>query len=377
MIVKALNTILVEKFPGIKWEEHEDGESKSYTPVLREEELLLQKELLATVLRNLYEGPELTEQEKEAAAEARSFLSPSRAGGCYMRAILDKLGCPPEPLSVRAKLTFMFGDMLEALYRYLLRNSKFEGFSFIETPELQTVIVGDEEQRAYYDGIIEVDIDILSEYVGGSDDFWADLKKKLGKDRVRILFEMKTKSDWGFKDLQKSGKMGYRWQGRGKDRELVWEDHFGYRSQMGYYLRQAHKDGAIDIPLGVWFVVNKNTGSTLENFVALKQLTGDMGKSETNYQHIVEVVRNNKKLPERPYKLQEDGSIPNFPCGYCSQKWSCWSDAPVREFTVKDSSTDSTFFEPVYEENPTTWLEVDFDKGKPKFFQMEKAVGDE
>jgi hypothetical protein len=360
------------------YEARELGMSKTvYDPVLGESENHYSGDVVGSIVRQLYKFPEELKDPKEE----RSFLSASRVGGCVRRLALDKLGAVPEPLSVRSRLTFMNGDYLEAMYRYLFRASKSEDFTFIETPELKKITIGGEEQRGYYDGIIEVPIDLLKEEVGGSDDFWADLKKKLGKDTVRIVMEMKTKADYGFKDLAKSQKMGWVYRKppgskRGTPYELVHDDGVGYRAQMGYYIRQAFADGDIDIPMGVWFVVNKNTAASLELYVSLKQLVDDIADAERNYGIVAGVVRENKQLPKAPHYDGGD-RLPNFPCGYCEQKWNCVTDGVISHFEEKDPDSPETRWKPVYSEEPTIWLEVDFDKGKPVWLVMEKAPGDD
>ena len=258
MIVRALNKLLSEKLEGVEWTEKAfnqpicpthpkwkaDGKPTSrakgcvcqsiwdakqaYVPefvaVVRDEEKVMSSEIVREVIRQLYKQPEDKEEDKGK----RSFLSASRVGQCVYKSCLDKLGCKPEPLSVRSKLTFMFGGLLESIYRYLLRAGSFEGFRFIETPELQRVVVGGEDQRGYYDGIVEVHWKLLHQAVGGSEEFWSDMVKKLGKESFRILFEMKTKSDYGFKRVKRGVS--------DIDKGLVngMDNQFGYLSQMGY-----------------------------------------------------------------------------------------------------------------------------------------------
>jgi hypothetical protein len=405
MIVKALNQLLAEKLEGVEWvakaapempkcKKHpkygvkqkprvkegtkgcichqlwaaKEAYVPDYEPVLRDEEKFLSNEIVQEVLRQLYKFPDKLKDENVK----RSFLSASKVGQCVYKSCLDKLGCKPEPLSVRSKLTFMFGGLLEAVYRYLLRTGELEGFRFIETPELQRVVIGGEDQRGYYDGVVEVHWKLLHQAVGGSEEFWSNLVKKLGKEHIRILFEMKTKSDYGWKKV-KSGKTD-------PSKGLVngMDNEFGYLSQMGYYLKQAHDDGVIDIPLGVWFLVNKNTGSPLESFVALKQLESYVARSEENYATVAGVVRDNKPLPPRPFNISKNGNIPRFPCGYCEQKWNCWSDEPVDSYEIQDIDADAVHYRPVWKTDPTIWLEVDFDgKGQPIFVVVESGGNDE
>lgn len=410
MIVRALNRLLAEKLDGIEWVEkavempkckkhpkwamkaapktkkdtegcicHDIWAAKEnmepeYEPVITDELKFFGNEVVQEVVRQLYKFPDELKTEKKE--NERSFLSASKVGQCVYKNCLDKLGAKPEPLSVRGKLTFMFGGILESLYRYLLRTCELEGFRFIEVPELQSVNIGGEDQRGYYDGIIEAHWKLLYQWVGGSEEFWSDLVKKLGKEHFRILFEMKTKSDYGFKDAVRTKTIGMK-KKRGSS-ELISDDPFGYRAQMGFYLRQAYKDGLIDIPLGCWFIVSKNTGAAIDLPVALKQLEGDIAEAEKNFAVVADVVRNNKPLPARPWNLTRDGHIPKFPCGYCDYKWACWSDEPIKEFKIKDVDAEKVFFEPVYENEPTMWLEQGFDgRGQPLFFCMEAGGNDD
>jgi hypothetical protein len=402
MIVAALNKLLVKKIGGLEWVQKEEPDwprckkhpkwarkskprvkkdtpdctchqvwdakqayKPEYVPVLRDEEKFLSNEIVQEVIRQLYKFPD---ELKDEVVLQRSFLSASKVGQCVYKSCLDKLGCKPEPLSVRSKLTFMFGGLLEAVYRYLLRTGSFEGFRFIETPELQRVVIGGEDQRGYYDGVVEVHWKLLSKAVGGSEKWWSELVKRLGKEHIRILFEMKTKSDWGWKKV-KAGKTD-------PDKGIVngMDNEFGYLSQMGYYLKQAYADGIIDVPLGVWFIVNKNNGSPLESFVALKQLDKYVAQSDENYATVAGVVRDNKPLPPRPFNLSRNGNIPRFPCGYCEQKWNCWSDEPVDHYEIQDIDADAVHYRPVWKTDPTVWLEVDFDgKGQPIFVAVESG----
>ena len=409
MIVRELNKLLAEKMEGVEWVEkkfetpkckkhpkwamkgapttkkgvkgcicHEIWAAKKsavpeYEPVLTDQVKFFGSECMQEVVRQLYKFPE----EYKVSDAERSFLSASKVGQCVYKSCLDKLGSKPEPLSVRSKLTFMFGGILEALYRYLLRTCEFEGFRFIEVPALQNVTIGGETQRGYYDGVVEVHWKRLHAYVGGSEEFWSDLVKKTGKEHFRVLFEMKTKSDYGYKDAQRTKTIGMKYKGRGSKRQLERDDPFGYRAQMGIYLRQAYADGVIDIPLGIWFVVSKNTGAAIDIPVALKQLEYDIELAEQNYVTVADVVRNNKPLPPRPFNLSANGNIPRFPCGYCEQKFNCWSDEPVDSYEIADVDAEKVQYRPVWKSEPTIWLELEFDgKGQPVWMVMEGGGND-
>lgn len=324
-----------------------------YKPVFTESELQLGQEVMEEVVRQFYEFPdELKEEDAD-----KSFLSASKAGGCIMRAFLDKTGSVGEPLSVRSKLTFLFGSLLEAVYRYLLRSAKLDRVEFIEAPQKFYFTIGGEKNRGYVDGLVKANWTVYRSIFGGSEDFWAEVCKKLGKTDFVCVWEMKTKSDYGFKSLERGGQM---------------DNEYGYRTQMGIYIKDLYEQKVIDLPLGIWFIVNKNTGHTLELPVTLKQLEDDINLGNENYKLLADVVRNNRPAPVRPYALDGNGAIPNFPCGYCEQKHNCWSDEPVLEYK-RIEGLDQVRWEPVYKSEPTVWLDLQVVKGKPKFIVVEKG----
>lgn len=328
--------------------------AKKYEPVFTANELQLGDEVMQEVVRQVYKFPdELKEEDPD-----KSFLSPSKAGGCIMRAFLDKTGNVGEPLSVRSKLTFIFGTLLEATYRYLLRTVKLDKVEFIEAPEKFYFDIGGEKNRGYVDGLLRAHWTVLQNMLGGDEQWWKDLTAKLGKESFVVVWEMKSKSDYGFKSLERTGRM---------------DNEYGYRTQMGFYIKDLYAQKVIDIPVGIWFIVNKNTGHVLELPVTVKQLQDDIDLGHENYKLLRDIVDNNKKPPARPYELDGDGNIPNFPCGYCEQKHNCWADEPVIRYDRIDG-LDQVRWEPVYKSEPTVWLDLQVVKGKPKFKQVESAA---
>jgi hypothetical protein len=361
MIVQQLDDILQNPLSTLEWDP--SGTPERSKPILGKDELIAGNEMAMAVARHTEKVPdEIAKRDDEYA----SFISPSKAGHCVVKLCLDKVESPKEPLSTRSRLNFVTGDLLEAAYRYIMRKASFDGFEFIEMPAIQGVEIDGVPERSYYDGIIKVRWDLLANEVGGSEDWWKDRVEEHG-EWFSILFEMKTKSDYGFKELQKSRKMGYKRRGRHPNYEYSFDDWFGYRTQTGLMIRQAYKDHLINIPMGVWLVINKNTGGTLEIYESMKTLQADIDAGDETVR-AVKAFLDGAPMPPRPQRTDRNGVIPGFPCGYCDHKYACWADEPVAGFKKREDSTDPlTRWEPVYENEPREKLHLFFEDGKPQW----------
>lgn len=348
MIVGEINKLLTSKNKGlVKWLKQANGTPDEYKPDWSASERQMAEEFVAGICRQVSPGPERDESK-------RSFLTASKVGKCVRALALEKLGAIPEPINARGKLTFSFGNMLEAMYRYLLRSIDSEQFKFIETNERQPIAIAGEETSGYYDGIIEAHWTLYWEALGGDKKWWEDTSRELGKENLRSVFEMKTMADYSFKRAV---------------RENAVENSYGYRTQLGLYVRQAMLDKRIDIPVGVFFLVNKNTGGIAELWKTMKQLQDDIELGDDNFSIVSGVIRNNEKLPPRPFEANAHGVIPNFPCGYCNFKYDCFSSDKVTGWELSDLNKETPQYRPLFEDIDSMdyILDLDVYKGKPVF----------
>jgi len=345
MLVKLVNEALARDLPGIEWREKPDTPGH-YDLVFGKEEEILSLEMTRSVMGAFSKSPR----------KDHSILPASSAGKCLRQRWLHLISPEgEEPTDVRSRLNFAAGGAWEAIHRAALRNASKHygsklGIRFVESPGRKEISVGTEKMGGYYDGIVEARPEVLQREIGGSPEFWKNKASEIGKDWLKIMFEMKTQSDYGFKSFKRSGL----------------DDAFGYRTQMGLYLRQAIKDGDIDIPVGVWYVVNKNTGHCAEQFISLKNLAEEVALADKSHATLSAALE--KGLPpKRGYELKGDGTL-GFQCGYCPSKWQCYSDEKIVGWTrIEDERLEEARWQPKYEREPRERLRLSVSKGRPVF----------
>ncbi len=175
-----------------------------------------------------------------------------------------------EPLASKDILKFLYGDLVEALMVFLIKESGHT--------------VSDEQLEVEVDGIKgHIDCKVDGE-----------------------LVDVKSASPFGFKKF-KDGSL------------LTGDDPFGYLDQLSGYSQ------GLDSDRSHFLAVNKVDGS-----LALLTLEGmELEDVSSRIEHLKEVVANPDK-PERCYAGTPEGKkgnlTLNFACGYCSYKDDCWSD---------------------------------------------------
>ena len=209
-------------------------------------------------------------------------LRVSSLGKCLRQQFYSIKGYEGEVINPRAKMTFLFGDIVEAVVVAL---AKASGVELIEQQK-EVVIDG---VKGHIDGLIKTPEGIS-------------------------LFECKSMSDASFKNLTSSG-LG---------------DDFGYLTQVNMYMYALGLDRAYLV------AVNKNTGhveeveiprdeelieKTLNNISVLRSCLESDILPPRKYELIDEVVRN-----------KETGrKILPFQCSYCAYRQHCYSNL-IQEF---------------------------------------------
>lgn len=207
----------------------------------------------------------------------RGGLRLSQIGKCYRQQWYMAKKYPSEPLQPRAKMTFLFGDIVEAVMVALIKASGIH----LHSEQKEVVFDG---IVGHIDGIVTVD----------------------GRD---YLFECKSMSDGNFKQLTSVG-LG---------------DDFGYLSQVNSYMHCLGLDRCI------LMAVNKNTGHIAEVEVHKDN------KLVTNIKKGIKLLKsclNTDKLPPRKYEPVLEKSkgghtgrmILPIPCSYCAYKNFCWEN---------------------------------------------------
>ena len=179
------------------------------------------------------------------------------------------------------------------------------------------------------------------------------------------MLEIKTQSEYSYRTF-KSRKLNVF-----IDKETD-QETFGYRTQMGLYLRQAIKDGTISVPVGVWYVINKNTGHCAEQIISLKELEREVEEADKAYATLSAALKSGLP-PERRWPLKKDGNL-GFQCSYCDSKWSCYADEKVVGFSkIENAQSEETRWEPRYEREPRERLRLSVAKSKPVFTPVRNA----
>lgn len=209
--------------------------------------------------------------------QERGTLRLSQIGRCVRQQWYMVKKYPTEPLNPRAKMTFLFGDIVEAVVVALAKASGVNLHSEQKEVDFNGV-------KGHIDGLITVN----------------------GED---CLFECKSMSDAGFKTLERNGL----------------EDDFGYLSQVNSYLH------CLGLNRAFLVAVNKNTGHITE--VEVKKSDKLVKEIEKNITTLRECIQNDT-LPDRKYKPVEEiyrnkptgRMILPVQCAYCGYKDYCWNN---------------------------------------------------
>lgn len=217
------------------------------------------------------------ERQMFSEKEAKGSLRLSVAGKCP-RQVYFSISRPDlaRPLEPRAKLTFLFGDITEAMIVALAKSAGVNLHSEQETVEFDGV-------KGHVDGIVT---------------------DENGKD---YLWECKSMSDISFKMTSTKGI----------------EDTWGYLSQVNVYM------DALGLDKAIFTCMNKNTGH-------LEEITVDKNKKiladakETIRQ--VREAEQTGKLPKRKFDFEKEVfrkkptgrmKLP-IQCSYCPYVEKCW-----------------------------------------------------
>lgn len=212
----------------------------------------------------------------------------------------------PEPLQARSLLVFDLGDRIEDALCSMIQRA---GIGFIRTDEKRDTVYLEGVGRVRADGFIET------------------------PEHGVIPVEMKSMSDWAFQRLAERGEVDE-----------------GYLCQGECYARAYGAQGTLFVGY------RKETSALAEVYVP---------RNDARWAHVLEQARiaQGPTLPARPYTLDSvcDGCngtgktavrqqphkacggtgrktprLPSFPCGYCSHKAQCWSDAGTVEMSTED-----------------------------------------
>jgi len=218
-------------------------------------------------------------------------LRMSNVGRLSCQLQMEQSGAPKERMPYNHWMRMVIGDCVEILTRMVLEKSKVEVSSD-----------GD-------DVVLRVD----KTNIKGSSDI--DLKV----DGVEKVFDIKSCSDWAYKNKWPAG-----FQGMFKD------DAFGYVGQLYGYADAQDKEA------GGWVVINKSSG---EVSVVDVDATKDQEKYiRSNRRNVVDMIVNKHPFyrcmdleEETFYKRLTGSKILNRTCTMCSFKKSCWPEAKFKK----------------------------------------------
>jgi len=210
-------------------------------------------------------------------SETKARLRCSLLGHCPRQIAYMLMGEDKKKLQPRARITFLFGDVIEAIATTMIKSA--EGIELID----QQREIEFEGVKGHIDGIIVV-------------------------DNKKYLFECKSMSDFSFRDLQKYGL----------------DNTWGYLTQTNVYME------ALGLDEAVLFAINKNTGAYDEVFIK-KDLQIIEEAKETI--RLIKKFEATGKLPPRKFdfipevfRKKETGKyILPVQCSYCAYLETCWS----------------------------------------------------
>lgn len=234
---------------------------------------------------------------KQLKREKREwYIRMSGLGRPMCQQLLDRDGVE-EAMEYNAVFRFLFGDMTEAALMLVLKEA---GIDVTAAQEACRLEIGGHTIKGTLDLIIR------------------------GSDGVERVWDIKSASDWAFKNKYKGGY-----------EKLLEEDPFGYIMQ-GYLYSEA-----MGMPFGGWLVVNKSSGEILE-VPAPDWQDSDRKKYLADAEQRVKVLLNpdSKVVKFEPedetYRRQGEviktgNKVLPRNCGFCGYRAHCWPDAVLHD----------------------------------------------
>lgn len=234
---------------------------------------------------------------KQLKREKREwYIRMSGLGRPMCQQLLDRDGVKEE-MEYNAVFRFLFGDMTEAALMLVLKEA---GVDVTAAQEKCTLHLNGYVVRGTLDLIIR------------------------GSDGVERVWDIKSASDWAFKNKYKGGY-----------EKLLEEDPFGYIMQ-GYLYSEA-----MGMPFGGWLVVNKSSGEILE-VPAPDWQDSDRKKYLADAEQRIKVLLNpdSKVVKFEPedetYRRQGEviktgNKVLPRNCGFCGYRAHCWPDAILHD----------------------------------------------
>jgi hypothetical protein len=251
----------------------------------------------------------ISEVKKDDEENKTQILAPSRATKCVRQSFFKRVGMIAQPPEPRRLLTFLWGDLTEASFRYLARRS---GVKLVGNNQKLLMRIGSEKDMMY----------------GYVDDIGQG--RNSGK---KFIVEFKSMTGFSWKKFKEAGE---------KDEPVP--DEFGYGGQVHTYARGALEAGIIDKPGWVLiFAFNKDTGHIYERFVKYDPKIAAI--ADRNWDTIKKAVADGKE-PPRPTDMQpfkkaraRKDSLPELPiqCQYCDWKFSCWEERIPERFQLNEN----------------------------------------
>lgn len=209
--------------------------------------------------------------------ESKAKLRCSLLGHCPKKIAYMLMGEDKRELQPRARVTFLFGDIIEAIAVTLIKSAS--GIELID----QQKEIDFEGVKGHIDGVVII-------------------------DNKKYLFECKSMSDFSFRDLQRTGL----------------DNTWGYLTQTNVYLE------ALGLNEAILFAINKNTGAFDE--VLIKKDFKIIEEAKRTIKMIREFEKTGK-LPPRKFdfvpeffRKKETGKyILPVQCSYCAYLETCWS----------------------------------------------------
>ena len=234
---------------------------------------------------------------KQLKREKREwYIRMSGLGRPMCQQLLDRDGVKEE-MEYNAVFRFLFGDMTEAALMLVLKEA---GVDVTAAQEKCTLHLNGYVVRGTLDLIIR------------------------GSDGVERVWDIKSASDWAFKNKYKGGY-----------EKLLEEDPFGYIMQ-GYLYSEA-----MGMPFGGWLVVNKSSGEILE-VPAPDWQDSDRKKYLADAEQRIKVLLNpDSKVvkfesEDETYRRQGEviktgNKVLPRNCGFCGYRAHCWPDAILHD----------------------------------------------
>jgi hypothetical protein len=234
---------------------------------------------------------------KQLKREKREwYIRMSGLGRPMCQQLLDRDGVK-EDMEYNAVFRFLFGDMTEAALMLVLKEAGVD------------VTAAQEKCSLHLNGyVVRGTLDLIIR----------------GSDGVERVWDIKSASDWAFKNKYKGGY-----------EKLLEEDPFGYIMQ-GYLYSEA-----MGMPFGGWLVVNKSSGEILE-VPAPDWQDSDRKKYLADAEQRIKVLLNpdSKVVKFEPedetYRrkgevIKTGNKVLPRSCGFCGYRAHCWPDAILHD----------------------------------------------